>query len=157
MHPLNTMPTTRLDVTPSKLLYMFILAFADILVQNKTEKKKDIGGQNPTRHILNTVSKDVARSFERHQSDLAGRMTSGSCGPLSGLEVRKGRVTIIDRPVISLGGTASSKSNARTKENKSAFILISQCLLAWHHQGTNNHKGNLLDDGKAVADTRVGA
>ena len=51
-------------------------------------------------------------------------MKSGSCGPLLRLDVKKGRATIIVFRVISVGGTASSKSNDRTKENKMAFILM---------------------------------
>jgi hypothetical protein len=65
----------------------------------------------------------VLRSRER-QSDLAGRILSGNCGPLSWSEVKKGRETINDFLVIWAGGTASSKSNDRTKANKIAFILI---------------------------------
>jgi hypothetical protein len=49
---------------------------------------------------------------------------SGNCGPLSWSEVKKGRATINDFLVIWVGGTASSKSNDRTKANKIAFILI---------------------------------
>jgi hypothetical protein len=49
---------------------------------------------------------------------------SGNCGPLSRFDVKKGRATIIVFRVISVGGTASSKSNDRTNENKMAFILI---------------------------------
>ena len=64
------------------------------------------------------------RTFFQFYSDFAGRMTSGSCGPLLRLDVKKGRATIIVFRVISVGGTASSKSNDRTKENKMAFILI---------------------------------
>ena len=62
-------------------------------------------------------------SFQSY-SDFAGRMTIGSCGPRLGFDVKKGRPTIIVFRVISVGGTASSKSNDRTKENKMAFILI---------------------------------
>ena len=58
-----------------------------------------------------------------HQSDLAGRITSGNCGPLSWSEVKNGRETINDFLVIWSGGTPSSKSNDRTKANKIAFIL----------------------------------
>lgn len=65
----------------------------------------------------------VLRSRE-HQSDLAGRMMSGICGPLSWSEAKKGREMIKDFLVIWAGGTASSKSNDRTKANKIAFILI---------------------------------
>jgi len=57
-------------------------------------------------------------------SDFAGRMMIGSCGPLSGFDVKKGRPTIIVFRVISVGGTASSKSNDLTNENNIAFILI---------------------------------
>ena len=60
---------------------------------------------------------------------LTGRMMRGSWGPLSGSETRKGRVTIIVRQLISLEGIASSKSNARTNENKSAFILHISAML----------------------------
>ena len=64
------------------------------------------------------------RTFFQSCSYFAGRMKSGSCGPLSRFDVKKGRATIIVFRVISVGGTASSKSNDRTKENKMAFILI---------------------------------
>jgi len=59
-----------------------------------------------------------------HQSNFAGRIMSGNCGPRSWSEVKKGRATINDFLVIWAGGTASSKSNDRTKANKIAFILI---------------------------------
>jgi hypothetical protein len=59
-----------------------------------------------------------------HQSDFAGRIMSGNRGPLSWSEATKGRVTTNDLLVIWAGGTASSKSNDRTKANKIAFILI---------------------------------
>jgi hypothetical protein len=49
---------------------------------------------------------------------------NGICGPPSWSEAKKGRETIKDFLVISDGGTASSKSNDRTKANKIAFILI---------------------------------
>ena len=49
---------------------------------------------------------------------------SGNCGPLSWSEVKNGREMINDFLVIWAGGTASSKSNDRTKANKIAFILI---------------------------------
>ena len=84
----------------------------------------------------------------------------GSWGPLSGSEVRNGRVTIIVLQLISLEGIASSKSNARTNENISAFILHISAMSVFI--ASSGPLGlivtrNLLDDGKAVANTRVGA
>jgi hypothetical protein len=72
---------------------------------------------------INYGTKWVLRSRE-HQSDLTGRIMSGNCGPLSWSVAKKGRPTINDFLVIWAGGTASSKSNDRTKANKIAFILI---------------------------------
>ena len=44
-------------------------------------------------------NKWVIRSWE-HQSDFAGRIVSGNCGPLSWSEAKKGRPTINDLLVI---------------------------------------------------------
>ena len=43
----------------------------------------------------------------------------GSCGPLSAPEARKGGATTIVCRVMSLGGTASSKPNDRTRKDRS--------------------------------------
>jgi hypothetical protein len=73
-----------------------------------------------------TISYRISRSLRsrEHQSDFAGRIMSGNCGPLSWSEVNKGREMANDFLVIWAGGTASSKSNDRTKVNKIAFILM---------------------------------
>ena len=75
------------------------------------------------------------------------------------LETRKGRATINVRQVISLGGIASSKSNARVNEKTSAFIYHNFAVLVG--MASSRLPGsivmNLLDDRKAVANTRVGA
>jgi hypothetical protein len=61
--------------------------------------------------------------------------------------------------LISVGGTANSKSNDRTKENKIAFILISTVSAgeypadAFQFVMTNDS----LDDSKTVADAPVRA
>jgi hypothetical protein len=74
---------------------------------------------------LNSNCRDLQNKQLGHQSDVvAGRIMSGSCGPLSGSEIKKGRVTVNDFRMIWSGGTASSKSNDRTKENMIAFILV---------------------------------
>ena len=59
-----------------------------------------------------------------HQSDVAGRITRGNCGPLSWSEVKNGRPTASVFRMICSGGTASSKSNDRTNPNRMAFALI---------------------------------
>ena len=69
-------------------------------------------------------NKSVALRGRKYQSDFAGRIMRGNWGPLSWSEVKKGRATINDFLVIWAGGTASSKSNDRTKANNIAFILI---------------------------------
>jgi hypothetical protein len=74
---------------------------------------------------LDSYCRDVQNERLGHQSDVvAGRIMSGSCGPLSGSEVKNGRDTVNDFRMIWSGGTASSKSNDRTKENMTAFILV---------------------------------
>ena len=79
-------------------------------------------------------------------------MTSGSCGPLLVLDVKKGRATIIVCRVISVGGTASSKSNDRTKENRMAFILIFPRESVVGMQPMRRYKRrDSLDESKAVA------
>lgn len=80
----------------------------------------------------------------------------GICAPLSGSEAKKGRVTTIVFLVIWLGGTASSKSNDRTKENKMAFILIfSPINIDEYTANTWVTMTDSLDYRKAVADARV--
>src|SRR5260370_34025087 len=59
-----------------------------------------------------------------HQSEVAGRITRGNCGPLSWSEVKNGRPTLSDFRMICSGGTASSRSNDRTNPNIIAFVLI---------------------------------
>ena len=59
-----------------------------------------------------------------HQSDVAGRITRGNCGPLSWSEVKNGRPTASVFRMICSGGTASSKSNDRTNPNRMAFALV---------------------------------
>jgi hypothetical protein len=84
--------------------------------------QRGIGHDHNTDKSVVCKTAAAERSFQLY-SAFTGRMTSGSCGPLSGFDVKKGRPTIIVFRVISVGGTASSKLNDRTKENRIAFIL----------------------------------
>jgi hypothetical protein len=98
---------------------------------------------------INYLQNKWVRSRE-HQSDLAGRIMSGNCGPLSWSEVKKGRATINDFLVIWAGGTASSKSNDRTKANKIAFILI---IFPKNSASVNNAPKRIDSDEKAHSAT----
>ena len=97
-------------------------------------------------------------SWLRHQSDVTGRITSGNCGPLSGSEVKNGRATSIGFRRIWSGGTASSKSNDRTKENSIAFILTFPRVSVGEY-ATNAliATGSSLGYSEAVANARVRA
>ena len=62
---------------------------------------------------------------------------------------------------ISLAGTASSNSNARTSVNRSTFILCSEGRVVWAEfsAGSTHKRGelDLLDEGEPVADACSGA
>src|SRR5258708_26841203 len=98
-----------------------------------------------------------------HQSEVAGRITRGNCGPLSWSEVKNGRATISDFRMICSGGTASSKSNDRTNPNRMAFVLIifpRESISKYEYTkkiaSDGDEKGS-LNYSEAVADTRMRA
>jgi hypothetical protein len=75
-------------------------------------------------------------------------------------DVKKGRPTSIVFRLISVGATASSKSNDRRKENKTAFILLIPTVFVGEYPANAFNftmTSDSLDDSKAVADAPVRA